>query len=103
MRLHDRMTKLEDYEGGWTYVRSATCPCRPCYRPREDGHYNSEGKWVTQIECATRQNSGCPPPSLRLRHVLTEEDLVCERCGARVFAVPEGEPNMGTREEEDGG
>lgn len=81
MRTRERTKKPHEREGGWTYVRSALCPCRPCYSPRACGHYNSQGEWVTQIECATRQNSGCPLPPPKPKHVFAAGGLICERCG----------------------
>ena len=82
MGVPDRTNRPNEYEGRWTYVRSALCPCRPCYNPRDCGHYNSQGKWVTQVECATRQNHGCPLPPLKpTKHVFAAQGLPCKRCG----------------------
>lgn len=81
MGVPDRTKKPNEGEGRWTYVRSALCPCRPCYNPRDCGHYNTQGKWVTQVECATRQNNGCPLPPLKPKHVFAAQGLPCKRCG----------------------
>lgn len=86
MRVRDRTRKLNEFEGGWTYVRSALCPCRPCYNPRDHGHYNSQGKWVKQVECTTRQNNGCPLPPPKAKHVIGTQGLVCKRCGCLTTA-----------------
>jgi hypothetical protein len=99
MSVSNRTKKLNEHEGRWTYVRSATCPCRPCYQPRDYRYYNSQREWVTQIECATRQNNGCPLPPPKPKHVFAEQGLFCKRCGARVFASLGNEPNATTREE----
>lgn len=86
MKARERTKMPNERDGGWTYVQSALCPCRPCYNPRPWGHYNSQGEWVTQIECATRQNSGCPLPQPKPRHVFEAGGLICKRCGRRVAA-----------------
>jgi hypothetical protein len=102
MRVRDRTGKTHEHEGTWTYLRSALCPCRPCHKPRVNRHLNSQGTWVTQIECATRENNGCPLPPPKPKHVVAEEGPLCERCGARVQVLPRNEADKARGEERDG-
>ncbi len=88
MSVHDLAEKLNQFEGGWNYIRSALCPCRPCYSPRDSGYYDSQGKWVKQVECATRQNNGCPLPPPTPKHFIGTDGLICKRCG-RLTSAPD--------------
>ena len=80
MKVRDLSLPITEYKGRVTDARDYLCPCRPCWNAHDCGYTNSQGKWITRMECATRWNNGCPDDK-EPTHVFPEGKRKCARCG----------------------
>ncbi len=60
MRVRDKLLPKSEYLGRPTEACDRQCPCRPCFHPHDCGHIDFNGKWIVNMRCVTRDNSGCP-------------------------------------------
>lgn len=78
---------------GPTAVLDRLCVWRSCFNEHDCGHTNSQGEWVRDGRCLTRDNRGCPndskfrvccdnPEFAPIRR--THRHKVCRNCGLRV-------------------
>lgn len=84
------------YKGRPTYAVDKSCPCRPCFNAHDCGYINSQGKWISNMHCATNYNSGCPfefSNYLRPTHIIisdakyrkANQTRKCRRCGIKIM------------------
>jgi hypothetical protein len=83
MQVRDKTKPKDTYKGRPFDASDKACPCRPCCNPHDCGRRNTIGKWLENMECATRWNNGCPFPKPKPEHIFTPYGKVCKRCGTR--------------------
>lgn len=97
MKVRDHLLSVKEYKGRWTEAAKEDCACCSCYNAHDCGHYghNNKGKydWITEMRCATRDNSECPSIEKRryvhyskrsIKNIKLGAQVLCHRCKQRI-------------------